>query len=97
MAFYQARFTFSQPKTEEHGAAALYWARHAGELFKMKVGDIVMQTELPDYLGLITGMSEVTGREGWTVNFMHVRWINKLYEVEKIPEWRLEVVSPALL
>ena len=63
----------------------------------MKVGDIVMQTELPDYLGLITGMSEVTGREGWTVNFMHVRGINKLYEVEKIPEWRLEVVSPALL
>ena len=56
-----------------------------------------MQTELPDYLGLITGMSEVTGREGWTVNFMHVRWINKLYEVEKIPEWRLEIVSPALL
>ena len=63
----------------------------------MKVGDIVIQTEVPDYLGLITNISEVTGQDGWTVNFMHVRWINKLFESEKIPEWRLEVVQPALL
>ena len=63
----------------------------------MKVGDIVIQTEVPDYLGLITDMSEVTGQDGWTTTFMHVRWLNKLYESEKIPEWRLEVVQPALL
>lgn len=62
----------------------------------MKVGDLVYQRQLPEYIGCIMEMKEVTNENsGWTTRLFRVRWLNKLYDYENIPEWRLRILSEA--